>query len=105
MIYISFLYCKYLYNVTFINFFLYLIMYIIVCKLQKKINKLKLKLKTLTLKELCVSERNEHFHILKLSFPSIFCRYFISESYMLRYNCNLHYTSMQFRLITCGMAL
>ena len=29
-----------------------------------------------------------HFHILKLSFPSIFCRYliyFVSESYILRY--------------------
>ena len=55
-----------------------------------------------------------HFHILKLLFPSIFCWYFwyfISETYIFQVCpsqitiCMIHISSMQFPVLTYGMAI
>ena len=59
------------------------------------------------------SERGNfsHFHILKLLFPSIFCWYFwyfISETHIfsgLKLHLHIYIQSMQFPVITYGMAL
>ena len=46
-----------------------------------------------------------HFHILKLSFPSIFCRYliyFVSESYIVRYKdyiCIYNQCNLKLRVV------